>query len=126
MAPSGDPLAGLVRECHRPRRIIHEPHGDVIKLRLDLLLAAVLVASAGSELVAPDALYAAEPARQACQTTDATGKSRNDAEHRIRAEGYTEVRIIARGCDKVWHALALTEGDPVNVKVTPNGAVLAE
>jgi hypothetical protein len=126
MAPSCDHLAGILRECHRPRRIIHEPHGDVMKLRLDLVLSAILVASAGSELVAPDALYAAEPARQACQTADATGKSRNDAEHRIRAEGYTEVRIIARGCDKVWHALALAEGDPVNVQVTPDGAVLTE
>ncbi|HEX6120757.1 MAG TPA: hypothetical protein VFZ03_15015 [Dongiaceae bacterium] len=57
---------------------------------------------------------------------DPTGKSRNDAEQRIRAEGYTEVRIIARSCDNVWHALALAEGDPVNVKVTPDGAVATE
>jgi len=97
-----------------------------MKLHLDLVLSTALVASAGSELVAPDALHAAEPAKQVCQVADATGKGRSDAEQRIRAEGYTEIRIIARSCDNVWHALALAEGDPVNVKVTPDGAVVTE
>lgn len=97
-----------------------------MKLHLDLVLSTALVASAGSELVAPDALYAAEPAKQVCEVADATGKGRGNAEQRIRAEGYTEVRIIARSCDNVWHALALAEGDPVNVKVTPDGAVVTE
>ncbi|HET6620706.1 MAG TPA: hypothetical protein VFG64_12260 [Dongiaceae bacterium] len=97
-----------------------------MRLHLDLLLSAILVASAGSELVAADALHAAEPGRQACPVADPTGESWSDAEQRIRAEGYTEVRIIARSCDNVWHALALAEGDPVNVKVTPDGAVATE
>ena len=98
-----------------------------MKLRLDLALAALLIASAGTELVAPDALYAAERGGQVCRHTPAAAaKSRSDAENRILAEGYTEVRIVAKRCDNVWHAVAFAEGDPVNVKVTPEGTVLTE
>ena len=97
------------------------------KLRLDLVLCAVLIATAGTELVAPDAL-SAEYADQACRTDDTgtDGPTRAEAEERILAQGYSEVRILAKGCDNAWHALAFAEGDPVNVVVTPQGTVLTE
>ncbi|HEY1382987.1 MAG TPA: hypothetical protein VGF43_05205 [Dongiaceae bacterium] len=98
-----------------------------MKLRLDLVLAAVLVATAGSELVAPDALYAAERADQVCQASDQNdGRERTDAEKRIVAEGYTDVRMLGKSCDNDWHAIALADGDPVDVRVTPQGTVLTE
>lgn len=97
-----------------------------MKLRLDLVLSAVLIATAGSELVAPDALSAVRPS-QACQpATEADGAARDAAKERILAEGYSEVSDLAKGCDNTWHALALAEGDPVNVLVTPLGTVLTE
>ncbi|HEV8391849.1 MAG TPA: hypothetical protein VGQ35_18500 [Dongiaceae bacterium] len=97
-----------------------------MKLRLDLVLSAILIASAGSELVAPDAL-SAERSGQICRPGDqADGAARVDAERRILAQGYTDVRIVAKGCDNVWHALAFADGDPVNLQVTPQGAVLTE
>jgi hypothetical protein len=49
-----------------------------------------------------------------------------EAEARIAAEGYSEVRMLGVGCDSAWHAVALAEGDPVMLKVTPQGAVLTE
>ncbi|HET6158244.1 MAG TPA: hypothetical protein VFE34_07875 [Dongiaceae bacterium] len=94
-----------------------------MKLRLDLVLCAILVASAGSELVAPDAL-SAEPAR--CQITRTDITARAETEKRILSEGYTDVRVLAKGCDDVWHAFAFAEGDPVNLAVTPQGSVLTE
>jgi hypothetical protein len=98
-----------------------------MKLRLDLAFAAILVATAGSELVAPDALYAAEREEQVCQTADRNdGPERTDAEKRILAEGYTDVRILGKSCDDDWHAIALADGDPVDVRVTPQGTVLTE
>ena len=98
-----------------------------MKLRLDLAIAAILVASAGSELVAPDALYAAERAEQVCQATgQKDGPERTNAEQRILAEGYTDVRILGKSCDDDWHAIALADGDPVDVRVTPQGTVLTE
>ena len=98
-----------------------------MKLRLDLVLATLLVASAGSELVAPDALYAAERAEQVCEPVDRSdGPARTDAEQRILAEGYTDVRMLGKSCDDDWHAIALADGDPVNVRVTPQGTVLTE
>jgi hypothetical protein len=99
-----------------------------MKLRLDLLVAAVLVATAGSELVAPDA-FSAQPGHeqeQACRTDDAQGASRIEATERILAYGYSEISQLSRGCDNVWRALAFAEGDPVNVLVTPRGDVLTE
>jgi hypothetical protein len=98
-----------------------------MKLRLDLVLAAVLVATAGSELVAPDALYAAERADQVCEAVDQKdGPARTDAQQRIVAEGYTDVRILGKSCDDDWHAIAVADGDPVNLRVTPQGTVLTE
>ncbi|MEZ5830350.1 MAG: hypothetical protein R3D05_04160 [Dongiaceae bacterium] len=97
-----------------------------MKWRLDLVLPAILLATAGSELVAPDALSAGT-AIQACQSADGSdASSRAAAKQKILAEGYTEVRILAKSCDNVWHALALADGDPVNVEVTPQGTVVTE
>lgn len=93
-------------------------------LRLDLVLSALLITTAGAELVAPDALSGE---RQVCRPAGNAGvATRADAERRILAEGYSEIRILARSCDNTWHALAFADGDPVNVQVTPQGSVLTE
>ena len=100
-----------------------------MKLRADLLLAALLVATAGSEMVAPDAFSAQpdeEQRQQACRTDNADGPTRIEATERILAYGYSEVSQLSKGCDNVWRALAFAEGDPVNVLVTPRGDVLTE
>lgn len=97
-----------------------------MKLRLDLVLCAILIATAGSELVAPDAL-SAERADQACRPAgESQDATRADAEERILAEGYTEISFLAKDCENGWHALAFAEGDPVNLRVTAEGAVLPE
>jgi len=102
-----------------------------MKLRLDLMFAAVLVATAGSELVAPDA-FSAQPGpelgadAQACRSDDTEGTTRIEATERILAYGYSEISQLSKGCDDVWHAVAFAEGDPVNVLVTPQGDVVAE
>ena len=102
-----------------------------MKLRFDLVLCTVLIATAGTEIVAPDAL-SAEYADQTCRANDAEayaeadGATRAEAEERILAQGYSEVSLLAKSCDNAWHALAFAEGDPVNVVVTPQGAVLTE
>jgi hypothetical protein len=94
-----------------------------MKLRFDLVLAAILVATAGSELVAPDAFSADRACRSGDRPEDTT---RIEMTERILAHGYTEISLLARDCDNSWHALAFAEGDPVNVVVTPQGAVLTE
>jgi hypothetical protein len=96
---------------------------SVMKLRLDLLLPAILVASAGGEFVAQDRLSLSPPAARSCQLDSATPA---DAAQRILAEGYTEIRALSKGCDNVWRARAFAEGDPVSLLVTPQGAVLTE
>ena len=99
-----------------------------MKLRLALVLAAVLVATAGSEMVAPDAFSAQAGLEQerACRSDETEGTTRLEATERILAYGYSEISQVARGCDNVWRALAFAEGEPVNVLVTPRGDVLTE
>lgn len=98
-----------------------------MKLHLDLLLTGILVASAGSEQVARNSPAAAETPEQICPSPgSADGRTRLDAEQRIVSEGYTDVRVLLKGCDNVWHATAMADGDPVNVQVTPEGMVLTE
>jgi hypothetical protein len=96
-----------------------------MKLRLDLMLPAILIATAGIEVMA-DALPLEHP-RQTCRSPEeADPVARAVAEEQILAEGYSEISVLTKGCDNSWHALALAEGDPVNVLVTPQGAVLTE
>jgi hypothetical protein len=104
-----------------------------MKLRLDLVFAAILVATAGSELVAPDAHSAPqaleqEEARQAqpCRADASDGTTRIEAAERIIAYGYSDITELAKGCGDTWHAVAFAEGDPVSVVVTPDGTVLTE
>jgi hypothetical protein len=96
-----------------------------MKLRLDLMLPAMLIASAGIDLVMADALPPEHP-KQTCRSTEVDPVARAAAEERILAEGYSEISVLTKGCDNSWHALALADGDPVNVLVTPHGAVLTE
>jgi len=97
-----------------------------MKLRLDLVMAAVLVASAGSEMVAPFSAQPVPEQEQACRSADAEGTTRTEAAERILAYGYSEISQLSKGCDDIWHAVAFAEGDPVNVLVTPRGDVLTE
>ena len=95
-------------------------------LRLELVLSALLVATAGLQLATPEAL-SATGADQVCQIEHKPeGTTRIEAEERILAEGYSEISSLAKGCDNAWHAIAFAEGDPVRVLVTPAGTVLTE
>ena len=94
-----------------------------MKLRLDLVIPALLILTAGAYSATPDAVDA-KPATQACHHVAKLAEP--EAEARIAAEGYSEVRMLGVGCDSAWHAVALAEGDPVMLKVTPQGAVLTE
>ncbi len=102
-----------------------------MKLRLDLVFAAILVATAGSEWVAPDAYSAPQAldpdqAPQVCRTDAGDGTTRTEAAERIVAYGYSDISELSKGCGNTWHAVAFAEGDPVNVVVTAQGAVLPE
>jgi hypothetical protein len=104
-----------------------------MKLRLDLVFAAILVATAGSELVAPDAHSAPQALEQeqareakACRADAGDGATRIEAAERIIAYGYSDITELSKGCGDTWHAVAFAEGDPVSVVVTPDGKVLTE
>jgi hypothetical protein len=99
-----------------------------MKLRLDLMLPAMLIATAGIDLaMAETSLTSPGHASHACQSPAGVDPAaRAAAEQRILAEGYSEISALTKGCDNAWRALALADGDPVTLLVTPQGTVLAE
>ncbi len=46
------------------------------------------------------------------------------AQQRIEAVGYSDVEILAKGCDNFWHATGIKGGETRNLIVTPDGGVL--
>jgi hypothetical protein len=103
------------------------PQGiGIMNLHLDLVLPALLIATAGLGPALPETSSTTR-AGETCTIDDRrVGATRLEAEQRIFAEGYTEISSLAKGCDGSWHALALAAGDPVIVQVTLQGTVVTE
>jgi hypothetical protein len=74
------------------------------------------------------ALAALAPAAWgACDPEDKPDKTTaTDARKKIEAAGYRQVSDLKKGCDNVWHAMAVKDGKPVAVLVTPQGQVMLE
>lgn len=76
------------------------------------------------------ALGAAAPAALAqnnCQFGERLdGSTAADAKKRIESSGFTQVRIGKKGCDNVWHATAVMNGDSLNLALTPDGQIFRE
>ena len=70
-----------------------------MKLRFDLVIPLLLIATAGAYSTTPDAVDA-QPVAQGCQQRARLAQP--EAEARIAAEGYSEIRILGVGCDSAW------------------------
>lgn len=52
------------------------------------------------------------------------GSTAEQTRQRIEAVGYTDVTILEKGCDNVWHATGIKGGESRNLIVSPDGGVL--
>jgi hypothetical protein len=69
----------------------------------------------------------AAPAQAGCDPGDRIDKSTaNDAKRKMEAAGYRNVHDLMKGCDNVWHASAMHDGNPVFVALLPGGQVVRE
>jgi hypothetical protein len=71
-------------------------------------------------LMSTSALAACDPGDKIDGTTAA------DAKRRIEAQGYTQVKVIRKGCDSYWHATAVKNGVGGRIVLSPQGQVMPE
>jgi hypothetical protein len=80
-------------------------------------------------LLAPAAPLPAQdtPALCGCLPGDKIdGSTAEQAKAKIEAAGYTEVKILRKGCDNFWHGTGVYAGVPGNVVLAPDGQVMPE
>ncbi|HXP75574.1 MAG TPA: hypothetical protein VN823_15625 [Stellaceae bacterium] len=66
-------------------------------------------------------------ARAACEPGDKVDATTADqARKRAEGAGYTQVHMLRKGCDNVWHGTGLKSGASVNLAVLPSGEVAPE
>ena len=90
-------------------------------LGVALLAATVLVAS---PLVGPTHLTSAQANCAADERVD--GSTADQAKRRMEGASFNHVRDLRKGCDNVWHGLAMKDGASVRVAAQPQGQVMQE
>jgi len=90
-------------------------------LGIALLAATVLVAS---PLVGPTRLTSAQAGCASDERID--GTTAEQAKKRIEGASFSGVHGLTKGCDNVWHGLAMKDGVSVHVAVQPQGQVMEE
>jgi hypothetical protein len=90
-------------------------------LGVALLAATVLVAS---PLIGPTHLTSAQANCAADERVD--GSTADQAKRRMEGASFNHVRDLRKGCDNVWHGLAMKDGASVRVASQPQGQVMQE
>jgi hypothetical protein len=85
-----------------------------------LVAAAAFALAPGANGFSNGALAACDPGDKIDSTTAAQAKKR------IEAQGYTQVKMIKKGCDSYWHATAVKNGIGGRVVLSPQGQVTPE
>ena len=88
-----------------------------------VLFAASLAIAIGAFSVRP----VVNDALAACASTDhINATTAQDATKAMEKAGYSQVKILAKGCDNAWHASAMLNGQPVFVVWNREGQVVTE
>ena len=90
-------------------------------LGIALLAATVLVAS---PLLGPTRLTSAQASCAPEERID--GTTADQAKRRMEGASFSGVHGLTKGCDNVWHGLAMKNGVSVHVAVQPQGQVMQE
>jgi len=76
-------------------------------------------------VTAPDFITASEGDAASCPDGKIMdGSTAEQARQRIEAVGYTDVTILEKDCDNIWHATGVKGGGSRNLIVSPDGGVL--
>jgi len=86
-----------------------------------VLAAGLMIAPA---LLGPSDFTAARAACEPGEQIDATTAAQ--AKKRAESAGYSQVHMERKGCDNVWHGMAMKGGSSVRLAVSPSGQVMPE
>jgi hypothetical protein len=90
-------------------------------LGVGLLAATVLIAA---PLLGPARFTGAQASCAPDERID--GTTADQAKKRIEGVSFSGVRGLTKGCDNVWHGLAMKDGVLVHVALQPQGQVMQE
>jgi len=90
-------------------------------LGIAFLAATVLIAS---PLLGPSRLTSAQASCAPDESID--GTTADQAKRRMEGASFSGVHGLTKGCDNVWHGLAMKDGVSVHVAVQPQGQVMQE
>ena len=89
--------------------------------------AVFFAGSLGLALAVLSARPLVNDALAACSPTDKiNATTADDAKMAMEKAGYTQIKILAKGCDNAWHGTAMLKGQPVFVVWNREGQVLTE
>ena len=87
----------------------------------------ILAVSIAAALVALSSQPVVHSANAACLPDDKVNNTTaQDATMAMKKAGYTQIKILAKGCDNAWHASAMLDGKPVFVVWNREGQVVTE
>jgi hypothetical protein len=86
---------------------------------------ALSVAALGLMAWSPN--FSITPAFAGCMAGDHIDASTaQQAAVKMHHAGYSAVHDLNKGCDNYWHALAMSQGQPVQIVLSPAGNVMLE
>jgi len=95
------------------------------KFRFIGIVAVVLSGIAPANIA--EAAQTAELPPIRCEPGDKIdGSSAAQAREKMNAAGYSRVRELNKGCDNAWHGVAVKDGVPTHVSLSPGGLVQSE
>ena len=94
-------------------------------MKASILSVAAMLAVAA--VLAGPAVIGVGSASAACDPGNRIdGTTAGDAKRRIEQAGYRQVRVLRKGCDNYWHAMAFRNGTDGRVVLAPSGEVMPE
>lgn len=91
---------------------------------LPVIRASAVAVSLAAGLVLSAA--ALSTAQAACEGERVDGTTADFARAKMQKAGYTQIRELRKGCDSVWHAVAVKNGQQIRLALPPKGEVLEE
>jgi len=116
-----------LRDAHvRPAYARDSSFVTTILLALLLALITTVLMAPPNTADAQDATVTPQSGNNCAAGEAIDGSTAEQAKAKLEAAGYANITGLNKGCDNVWHAQATSSGNPVNVMVSPDGAVNQE
>lgn len=91
-----------------------------------LLLPAIAPASAENAVITAPTDLSTAAGNNCTHGETIDGSTAEQAITQFQAAGYSDVKILEKGCDNFWHATGTKGGQGGNIVLSPDGQVMPE